>query len=112
RGLSVHRKGCNRLASLKFSREDVVTVRWNLKKTAVEMEQSLLLLRAPRNRFLMMLGAAPAQVQILAIDLLTTHGGQIGDWEVRFRVDNLFELRVFLLHCSNTGLPYEYGIER
>ncbi len=111
RGLSIHRKTCPRLADLKFQREDVVEVRWNLKQTTLEKEQTLVILRAPRSRLMMALGTAPAAMRIREIVLLTRPEEMRADWEIHFSVATLADLRNVLQHIDQAGLQREFVIE-
>ncbi len=111
RGLSVHRKDCPRLADIRFQREDVVEVRWNCKQTVVEQEQTLLVLDAPRQRLLMVLGTAPAAMRLRDVTLLSRPEAQRADWEIRFQVPTLADLRSILHHLAQAGLRWEFVIE-
>lgn len=111
RGLSVHRNDCTTFRALRLVREDVVELRWRLKDTAVSKPQTLLLLRTSRNRVLMMLGAAPAEMRVTEIIRLSRADRQ-ADWEVNFQVNDLAGLRKTLQHFNKTGLAYEFGLEQ
>jgi GTP pyrophosphokinase len=113
RGISVHSKECEKVAALRVQREDVVELRWKLKETRVEKQQTLLFLQAQsRNRLLMMLGVAPEDMKITEIILLTA--GQVSKssaWEVKFQVDTLQGLKNILSHFKKSGLAYEFDLE-
>ncbi len=111
RGLSIHRKDCQRLADLKFQREDVVEVRWHCKQTVVEQEQSLVVLGAPRQRLMMVLGTAPAAMRLRDVTLLSRPEDQRADWEIHFQVATLADLRSILHHVDQAGLQWEFVIE-
>jgi GTP diphosphokinase / guanosine-3',5'-bis(diphosphate) 3'-diphosphatase len=110
RGLSVHRRECATFRALRLAREDVVELYWRLKETEVTKPQSLLVLNTTRNRLLMMLGAAPEEMQVSEITLLS-RAERRSDWEVNFRVDNLAGLRKILNHFQKTSLGYEFVLE-
>jgi GTP diphosphokinase / guanosine-3',5'-bis(diphosphate) 3'-diphosphatase len=110
RGLSVHRRDCATFGSLRPAREDVVEIYWRLKDTAITKPQSLLILNTTRNRVLMMLGAAPAEMRVSEIVLLTRTDRR-SDWEVNFTVEKLAGLRRILTHLNKTGLKYEFVLE-
>jgi GTP diphosphokinase / guanosine-3',5'-bis(diphosphate) 3'-diphosphatase len=108
RGLSVHRRDCATFSALRLAREDAVELTWRLKETAVSKPQSLLLVNTTRNRVLMMLGAAPVEMRVSEIILLSERRA---DWEVNFTVDDLGGLRKILQHFNKTGLHYEFALE-
>ncbi|HET97703.1 MAG TPA: bifunctional (p)ppGpp synthetase/guanosine-3',5'-bis(diphosphate) 3'-pyrophosphohydrolase [Desulfurivibrio alkaliphilus] len=113
RGLSIHRKKCQTMASLGVQREDVVEVRWNLKGTRVRKPQTLLILAAPsRNRVLMMLSVAPDEMQITDIELLSRRStARTSAWQVHFTIENLLGLKHLLQHLAKTGLTHEFILE-
>ena len=113
RGLSIHRKECQTMATLKVQREDVVDVRWNLKGTRLFKPQTLLILAAPsRNRVLMMLSVAPDEMQITDIELLSRQStARTSAWQVHFTIENLHGLKHLLQHLAKTGLTYEFVLE-
>lgn len=113
RGLSVHRKDCSTMKSLKVQREDVVELRWKLKETLVSKPQTLLVLKATtRNRLFMMLGVAPNEMRILDVELLSREPSRISAWQIEFQVDTLQDLKNTLNHFAKTGLLYEFGLEQ
>ena len=111
RGISIHRKVCIRLQSLKVQREDVIEMRWNLKKTHVEQIQTLLILGASRHRVLMMLGTAPVEMKLHEIIDLSGSSAKSSDWEVRFHVETLNGLKYILSHFTKSGLTYEFYLD-
>lgn len=113
RGLSVHKKECDTLVSLSLQREDVVDLRWNLKKTVVSKQQTILILKAAsRNRLMMMLGVAPLTMKIQEVILLSSLPDGGSAWEINFTVDTLQDLKDALNHFDKTGLEYEIVIEQ
>lgn len=113
RGLSVHRKECATMKSLKVQREDVVELRWKHKETAITKPQSLVILKAAtRNRLFMMLGVAPEEMKILDVILLSQRSARTSAWEIDFEIDTLQSLKNVLNHFDKTGLTYEFGIEQ
>lgn len=112
RGLSVHRQGCNRLSALKVRREDIVELHWQLKQSMVEKLQTLLVLKATRNRVFLMLSTAPADMKIFDVIALSPSAAMNSDWEIQFRVDTLYSLRNVLNHFRKSGLQFEFGLEQ
>jgi GTP diphosphokinase / guanosine-3',5'-bis(diphosphate) 3'-diphosphatase len=111
RGLSVHRHDCETFRTLRLAREDVVELRWRPKETAVSKPQTLVILGTPRNRVLMMLGAAPAEMRVTEIIRLS-RADRRPDWEVNFQVDDLAGLRRILQHFTKTDFAYEFILEQ
>lgn len=112
RSISAHSQHCEKIASLKVQREDVIELRWKTKETKVEKLQSLLFLEVPnRNRLLMMLGVAPEEMTISEIIRLTHRNAPKSAWEVRFRVETLRGLKNALNHFKKSGLKYEFDLD-
>ena len=112
RGLSVHRKECQTMQSLKIQREDVVELRWRLKETRVRKPQALVILAAPsRNRTLMLLSVAPDDMRISDVELLSPLADRTSSWQIHFTVDSLANLKNALSHFAKTGLTYEFVLE-
>lgn len=113
RGLSIHRKDCRRLKSLALQREDVVEVRWNLKKTRINKPQTLFIPQPiNRQRIFMLLSVAPTEMVILSIVALSSQIDATSAWEINFSVDNLWQLKNSLNHFDKSGLPYEIVLEQ
>ncbi|MEA3548868.1 MAG: HD domain-containing protein [Thermodesulfobacteriota bacterium] len=113
RGLSVHRKDCPKFKSLRLQREDVVQVRWQLKKTRVKKNQTLHILKNfERNRVFMLLSVAPVEMKIIDIISLAKRASATTAWEVNFQVDNLLELKHVLQHFTKTKIEYEFVLEQ
>ncbi len=112
RGLSVHHKECRTFQNLQVQREDVVELRWELKKTPLRKEQTLVILGVTRNRLLMLLGVAPDEMRIGEIISLSPQAARGSDWEVTFRTDNLLCLRHILHHFNKSGLNYEFVLDQ
>ncbi|OKY75716.1 MAG: GTP pyrophosphokinase [Desulfobulbaceae bacterium DB1] len=111
RGLSVHKKECPKLNALKIQREDVVALRWNLKKTMVEKPQSLLIYKnVPRNRIFMLLSVAPVAMKISEVIALSTRP-DVTAWEINFTVETLQDLKNTLQHFTKSKLEYEFMLE-
>lgn len=112
RGLSIHKKECSTMESLKVQREDVVEAHWQLKKTRVRKPQTLIILEAPsRNRALILLSVAPDDMRISDIELLSHLTARTSSWQVNFTVDTLYNLKNVLNHFTKTGLHYEFVLE-
>ncbi|MBU0728289.1 MAG: TGS domain-containing protein, partial [Proteobacteria bacterium] len=113
RGLSVHHNDCKKISSLKLQREDVVELRWKLKETRVRKPQSLLILKSiMRNRVLMLLSVAPAEMKIIDIISLSKHSASKSPWEINFTVDTLSGLKSILAHFNKTDILYEFAFEQ
>jgi len=112
RGLSVHRRDCPKMVDLSLQREDVVEIRWNLKKTKVREPQSIVMPRGgSRNRVLMMLSVAPVQMRIQEVTLLTSFREDENAWQINFMVDTLRDLKDVLNHFNKAGMRYEFELE-
>ncbi|NTV13326.1 MAG: bifunctional (p)ppGpp synthetase/guanosine-3',5'-bis(diphosphate) 3'-pyrophosphohydrolase [Desulfobulbaceae bacterium] len=113
RGISVHKKECERVAELGVQREDVVELRWKLKETRVEKQQTLLFLKAPsRNRLLMLLGVAPEEMKTTEIILLASgQAAKTSAWEVKFQVETLQGLKNILVHFHKSAMEIEFDLE-
>lgn len=112
RGLSVHSKECERLGELKLQREDVVELRWQLKETLISKPQDLYVLRATRNRLLLLLAVAPENMKLLDIIMLSSGETRTPAWEINFSVPNLYDLRNILQHFSKAEIAYEFVLEQ
>ncbi len=113
RGLSVHRKECAKFKDIKLQREDVVLVRWQLKKTRVRKNQTLLILKNfQRNRVFMLLSVAPVEMKIIDAISLSKRPASTTAWEINFQVDNLLELKHIFQHFAKTKIDYEFILEQ
>ena len=83
---------------------DAVEVRWKLKNTPIEKKQRIIVMQATRNRLLMMLAVAPEEMKVVDIVFLSKGAASIGDWEIIFRVPNLYGLKKIDRHFSRSGL--------
>lgn len=111
RSLSVHKGECKEFRSLKFQREDVVELRWQLKKTVVRQPQTILFLDVSKSRLMMTLGVGPDEMRITEITSFCKSLDGMPDWEVRFRVENLRALKNVLVFFEKTGLTYEFVLD-
>ncbi|MEA2082680.1 MAG: HD domain-containing protein [Thermodesulfobacteriota bacterium] len=111
RSLSVHKGKCKEFRSLKFQREDVVELRWQLKKTVVRQPQTILFLDVSKSRLMMTIGAGPDEMRITEITSLYKSLAGMPDWEVKFRVENLRVLKNVLAFFEKTGLTYEFVLD-
>ncbi len=113
RGVSVHNKNCTRLKGLKPSREDIIEIRWLLKKTRVEKPQSLHITNPySRNRVFMLLSVAPVEMKITEVIALSNLPSTTAGWEVNFTVESLWGLRSILHHFDKIKIPYEFVFEQ
>ena len=112
RGLSLHSKDCAQLQKINFQREDAVEVRWKLKGTKIDKVQKIIIMQANRNRLLMLLSVAPEEMKIVDVVYLGKGAAMVGDWEVNFRVANLYGLKKINRHFDRSGLRYEFELEQ
>jgi GTP pyrophosphokinase len=112
RGVSVHRKKCDRFRTLKVRREDVIELQWLLKKTLITKPQHLFVEEATRNRILMMLAVAPDKMKVIDIIMLSQIGAKKPAWEINFEVTDLQGLKSIIGHFDKSGLPYEFMVEQ
>lgn len=112
RGLSLHRKDCGQLQKINFQREDAVEVRWRLKGTKIDKVQKIIVMQANRNRLLMLLSVAPEEMKIVDVVYLGKGATMIGDWEVNFKVANLYGLKKINRHFDRSGLRYEFELDQ
>jgi GTP diphosphokinase / guanosine-3',5'-bis(diphosphate) 3'-diphosphatase len=111
RGLSIHHKECPQLKKEKFQREDIVDLRWKLRKTRVDKVQSLVIMAATQHKVMMLLGVAPEEMRLVDITLLSKIPTPNPAWEVRFQVPTLYVLRKVLRHFDKSALVYEFDFE-
>jgi len=111
RGLSIHHKECPQLKKAKFQREDIVDLRWKLRKTRVDKAQSLVIMAATQHRVMMLLGVAPQEMRLMDITLLSKTPTPNPAWEIRFQVPTLYVLRKVLRHFDKSALVYDFDFE-
>jgi GTP pyrophosphokinase len=114
RGLSVHRVECSRMQKLNIQREDVVDVKWNLKKTKIDKPQ-ILDIPAGLSRKLVFaaMGLAPRGIVIQKIQAIKQRKQQSTAWEVHFTVETLSILKEFLSRLDKQkSLIYEFVMEQ
>lgn len=112
RGLSLHSKNCMQLQKINFQREDAVEVRWKLKGTKIVKVQKMIIMQASRNRLLMLLSVAPEEMKIVDVVYLGKGAAMVGDWEVNFKVIDLYGLKKINRHFDRSGLRYEFELEQ
>ncbi len=112
RGLSLHRKDCQRLPKIKFQREDAVEVRWHPRNTRVVNPQKIYIGAATRQRIFMLLSVAPEELKIIDVLLLSKKPIKRPAWEINFTVVNLHGLKKIMKHLDRSGLTYEFELER
>ncbi len=112
RGLSLHRRDCNRLPRIKFQREDAVEVRWDMKKTRIVKPQKVIVFAANRQRMFMLLSVAPNEMKIDDIIKLTDRPNTTPAWEINFTVLDLSALKKIFKHLDRSELPYEFALEQ
>ncbi len=111
RGLSLHRKDCAQLSKINFQREDAVEVRWKPSMTEINKPQKIIVMKAGRNRLLMLLAVAPEEMRFSELVHLGKSASTSGDWEITFRVNTLYGLKKVTRHFDRSGLPYEFELE-
>jgi len=110
-GLSVHKIGCARLPELRVQREDLVAVRWVLRKTEVAKPQHLYFSATSRPIIMRLLAGAPAGARFVSVKALASRMGVEDAWEVGFRVATLFELAQLLRYLNVSRLSFEFFID-
>jgi GTP pyrophosphokinase len=112
RGVSVHRKECQRIKELKIQREDVVELRWRLQETVVAKTQKLVVYKSTRHRLLMMLAVAPDTMRVVDIVSLSRIVTSTPDWQISFDVPDLYNLRRILQHFNKANIAHEFILEQ
>ncbi|MDR9500909.1 MAG: HD domain-containing protein [Desulfurivibrionaceae bacterium] len=115
RGLSVHRLECSRMKELKFQREDIMEVRWNLKKTRLEKQQTLdIPAGQKRSLIFKILAAIPDDILVAKLQAYAGRAGRDKPaWEIRFEVETLAQLRELLKKLDKQkNLIYEFVLEQ
>lgn len=115
RGLSVHRIECARMQELTIQREDVMEVRWDLKKTRIEKQQALDIPAGYKQSAIFKI-LATIQDDI-AFTKLQAYVGRAGKdkpaWEIRFTVETLSQLKELLKRLDKqSNLIYEFVLEQ
>lgn len=111
RGLSLHRKNCRRLSTIKFQREDAVEVRWKLKSTRIQYPQKIIVLQIQRSELFDLLAQTPPEMEITEIVHLDRNPLDKGDWEITFQVDTLYGLKKVHRHFERSGQKFELDVE-
>jgi GTP pyrophosphokinase len=111
KGLSVHHKNCERFRQLKFQREDAVDITWNTRKTYVRKKQIIHVLRATRKNIMQIIGAAPPELEMQSLEILSSYSSLYPAWELTFKVVNLYALQKVLKHFDKSDLLYEFDLD-
>lgn len=111
RGISLHKKECNRLQKLNFQREDAVEVRWKNRETRVPKVQKIFVMAAARPRILLLLSVSPEEMNVIEVLLLSDKPTTTPAWEISFTVANLHGLKKIVKHFDRSSLRYEFAIE-
>jgi len=106
-GLSIHNKDCEKLKELEFQREDALDVSWKLRATTLTKKQSIYLLRLTRQRVTTLVSSAPEAMRMFELSMLTLVPTKTPDWQLDFKVDNLYGLRQVLKHFEKSKVPFE-----
>ncbi len=115
RGLSVHRLECGRVQELKIQREDVMEVRWNLKKTRLEKQQTLdIPAGQKRSVIFKVLAAIREDIRLIRLESFSGRASQDKPaWEIHFQVETLEQLKAFLKRVDKQrNLIYEFVLEQ
>jgi len=112
RGLSLHKKDCNRLQKIRFQREDAVEVRWRLRETRVTRSQKIVVLGASRQKLFRILSVAPDEMKVEEVIRLSDRRDGPPAWQIDFSVANLYELKKVLKHFSRSTIPFEMDLEQ
>lgn len=109
RGVSVHRRDCNRIKEIPCQRDQIVYLTWQQSATRVEREQSIVFMRLPAGRLWLSLNKIPEEAHVVSINCLSPNRLKEPDWEVHFRVPTLKVLGGFL-KCFD-GIHSSFSIE-
>ena len=110
-GLSVHHKNCERFREVNFQREDAVNISWRIRQTNVRKPQILHILRATREEIMAAIGSAPADMEMISLEILSSYSTLNPAWELTIKVPNLHILQRVLRHFDKTTLPYEFFLD-
>jgi GTP pyrophosphokinase len=111
KGLSVHHKNCQRFRDLDFQREDAVNITWKIRQTHVRKQQILHILRATRKDIMAAVGAAPVEMEMNSLEILSSYSSINPAWQLTFSVPNLYALQKVLRHFDKSNIPYEFYLE-
>lgn len=110
KALSVHNKNCPRLHEITFQREDAVDISWE-RSTPIVKQQSIIFAHCTREQALQASAAAPVQMKMMEVSVLSNHPAEQQAWELKFEVDNLQGLQKTLRHFDKSGLDYEFDLD-
>ena len=79
--------------------------------TQIVKPQRLIIMKAARNRLLMLLSVAPEEMRFSELIHLGKSTAALGDWEIIFRVNTLYGLKKVIRHFDRSGLTYEFELE-
>ena len=111
KGLSVHHKNCEKFCELQFQREEAVNISWKTRQTSIRKKQVLHILRAARKDIMKTLGGAPAELEMVSLQLLSSYSSRFPAWELYFNVANLYGLQKILKHFDKSKIPYEFDLD-
>lgn len=111
KGLSVHHKNCQRFRDLDFQREDAVDITWKIRQTHVRKQQILHILRATKKDIMAAVGAAPVEMEMNSLEILSSYSSINPAWQLTFSVPNLYALQKVLRHFDKSNIPYEFYLE-
>jgi GTP pyrophosphokinase len=109
-GISIHRPLCPKYKKLNPQREDVVGVRWDQHATHVRKQQMYYVLKAGRKELMETVASAPAEMNILHLEVLST-AFEKPAWELVFQVPDLSVLQKVNAHFAHTSIPIEFELE-
>ena len=111
KGLSVHHKNCDKFKELNFQREDAVNITWKIRETQVNKPQILHILRATRKDIMLAVGAAPVEMEMHSLEILTSYPSVNPAWQLSYSVPNLYALQKVLRHFDKSNIPYEFYLD-
>lgn len=110
KALSVHNKNCPRLHETQFQREDAVDISWE-RSTPIVKQQSMIFAQYTRKEILAAIGAAPVQLNMIELNRLSNHRAEEQDWELKFKVKQLYDLQKILRHFERSNLEFEFYLD-
>jgi GTP pyrophosphokinase len=57
------------------------------------------------------LGGAPAELEMVSLQLLSSYSSRFPAWELSFNVANLYGLQKIIKHFDKSKIPYEFDLD-
>lgn len=111
KGLSAHHKNCDKFRELQFQREEAVNISWKTRQTSIRKMQIIHILRAARKDIMRIIGGAPAELEMVSLQLLSSYSSRFPAWELSFTVSNLYGLQKIIKHFDKSKIPYEFDLD-